>query len=223
MERQERDMIEELFGKLRHAERQSPPRDAGAEEFIRSQVASQPAAPYYMAQTILVQENALENAQHRIAELEQQLASRPAGGGGFLGGLFGGGRQQPPQQVPPRQAYGQPGYGQQGYGQPGYGQQGHAQAGPWAGRGGPMGGGMMGGGRGGGFLAGAAQTAMGVAGGMMLGSLLSDVFSSGEAQAGELANSVDQFAGGDQGGFGNDSYDAGADSEMDGGFEDDSF
>ena len=41
-------------------------------------------------------------------------------------------------------------------------------------------------GYGGGFLAGAAQTAMGVAGGMMLGSLIGSIFSGGEANAGEL-------------------------------------
>ena len=39
----------------------------------------QPGAPYYMAQTILVQEQALEAAQDRINEVERQLADR-----GFL-------------------------------------------------------------------------------------------------------------------------------------------
>jgi len=43
-----------------------------------------------MAQTILVQEQALGAAQDGIGELEHLLANRPAASG-FLSGLFGGG------------------------------------------------------------------------------------------------------------------------------------
>ncbi|MEY6431706.1 DUF2076 domain-containing protein [Thioalkalicoccus limnaeus] len=91
MDNHERALIGELFGKLDQAERQSGPRDAGAEQAIREAVQRQPAAPYYMAQTILVQEQALQNLGQRVQELEQQAAQRPSGGGGFLGGLFGTG------------------------------------------------------------------------------------------------------------------------------------
>ena len=52
-----------------------------------------PAAPYYITQVILVQEQALANMQTRVQELERQLAEWPAGGGS-LSGLFGGGPQQ---------------------------------------------------------------------------------------------------------------------------------
>lgn len=148
MDRNDQQAIQSLFGKLGDVERQSPPRDAQAEAFIREQVAAQPAAPYYMAQTIVVQEQALEAAQARIEQLEQ---ARPSGG--LFSSLFGGGSRQPPR---PRRAQQQP------Y-QPDQMQRG-----------------------GGGFLAGAAQTAMGVAGGVLLGNAIAGMLGGGgEAQAAE--------------------------------------
>jgi Uncharacterized protein conserved in bacteria (DUF2076) len=69
---------------------QAPPRNAEAEAHIRQQVNGLPTARYYMAQAILVQEQALANMQTRVQELERQLADRPASGG-FLSGLFSGG------------------------------------------------------------------------------------------------------------------------------------
>src|ERR671919_1821146 len=95
MDQRERQVIDELFGKLRQVERQAPQRDAEAEAHLRQQVSRLPAAPYYMAQAILVQEQALASMQTRVQELERQLAERPAGGG-FLGGLFGGPQQTAP-------------------------------------------------------------------------------------------------------------------------------
>jgi hypothetical protein len=86
LDQKERQVIDELFGKLQQLDRQSPQRDAEAEEHIRRQVATLPAAPYYMAQAILVQEQALGTLQSRVQELERDAAARPAGGG-FLGGL----------------------------------------------------------------------------------------------------------------------------------------
>jgi hypothetical protein len=93
MDQQEKGMIESLFERLHRAESQSGARDVQAETFIGDLVHQQPAAPYYMAQTILVQEYALRNLNARIQDLEQALAQRPAGGG-FLAGLFG--RETPP-------------------------------------------------------------------------------------------------------------------------------
>jgi uncharacterized protein len=78
MDQRERQVIDELFGKLHQVERQAPQRDAEAEAHIRQQVSGLPAAPYYMAQAILVQEQALANMQTRVQELERQLAERPA-------------------------------------------------------------------------------------------------------------------------------------------------
>ncbi|MDQ4136016.1 MAG: DUF2076 domain-containing protein [Pseudomonadota bacterium] len=167
MDYQDRQAIESLFAKLNEVERQSGPRDAEAEAFIRSRAAAQPGAPYYMAQTIVMQEQALYAAQARIADLEHQLASRPAGGGGFLSSLFGGGQPQPaprPQPMPGMPPHMAPGMNQ------------------------------MAPGRGGGFLAGAAQTAMGVAGGMLLGNMLADAFGGDDAKGGEAGGAEPQQA-----------------------------
>jgi hypothetical protein len=185
MDHQDRQAIDGLFRRLEDAERQAPPRDAEADSFIQEQVARQPGAPYYMAQTIVMQEYALEQAQARISELEEGARARPQGGGLF-GGLFGGGSSQPRPAAAQRQA---PGYAP-GMGQaqaPGFGQS--AQAG-----------------RGGGFLAGAAQTAMGVAGGVLLGNAVMGMFSGGEAQAAEApaetpAEDAGAAEGGDEGGM----------------------
>ena len=174
MDQNERQIIEELFGKLRQAEAQSGPRDAQAEGFIREQVARQPAAPYLMAQAIVIQEQALAQSQARIQELEEQLRSRPAsgGGGGLFGSLFGGGAQQRQPAPPPNSPWGNQGQPQVGdprvaaYANPQYQQR-----------------------QGGGFMAGAMQTAMGVAGGVLIGNALGSMFSSGEAAA---ADAVDQ-------------------------------
>ena len=193
MNPQERQIIDDLFDKLRQVEQQSGPREPNAEGHIRSRIERQPGAPYYMAQTIVMQEQALQTAQARIAELEDEVARRPAGGGGFLSSLFGGGGQpqpRPPQRQPDNL---------QGMGPPGAG----FGAGPAA----P---GMAAQPGRSGFLAGAAQTAMGVAGGMMLGSLLGNALGGGgEAKAAEAAQptpatqptaaSADEDFGGDLG------------------------
>jgi hypothetical protein len=88
---EERDLITGLFNRLRNADTQA--HDADAEQIINQAVAAQPGAPYLLAQTVLVQEHALANAQGRIAQLEKQLAaaaSQPApSGGSFLSGLLG--------------------------------------------------------------------------------------------------------------------------------------
>ena len=185
MDSQERKIIDELFDKLAQAEQQAGPREPVAEAHIRSRIDRQPGAPYLMAQTIVMQQQALEAAQARITALEDEVARRPASGG-FLSGLFGGGggdrtsgaARSPMPQVGAGQIPGQlPG---QGVPQAGFG-----RSGAGFGRDGAAGFGRSGGGvgRGGGFLAGAAQTAMGVAGGMLLGSMIGSAFGGGEAHA----------------------------------------
>lgn len=177
MDRNEKQVIDELFGKLEVAERQAGPRDAEAEALIGERLQRQPAAPYYMAQAIVFQEEALRQAQQRIQELERELAARPAGGG-FLGGLFGGG-------------------------DPGPGRAARPQPGPLAAyRDRP------------GFLGGAMQTAIGVAGGVMLGSFLASMVTGGsEAAAAEVPPGELP----DQGDAG---YGDGFDSGWGGGFDD---
>ena len=85
MQSQERELITGLFDRLQPFE--SRPRDGEAEAFIRESVARQPAAPYLLVQTVLVQEQALKAAQERIAELEAKVAAAAAAPAspGFLG------------------------------------------------------------------------------------------------------------------------------------------
>jgi hypothetical protein len=146
MNDQDRQAIDRLFSRLAEAEPQAAPKDAEADAYIKRQIQQHPDAPYRMAQTIIVQNYALEQAQQRIQELEEQAGERVATanpGSGIFGGLFGeSGR---PAASTPRTASvpaGNP------LGVPGPGPTPQAQ--------------------GGGFLAGAAQTAMGVAGGVLL-------------------------------------------------------
>ncbi|HET8727189.1 MAG TPA: DUF2076 domain-containing protein [Alphaproteobacteria bacterium] len=169
MDQNERQIIDELFDKLRQAEAQVGPRDVEAEGHIREQVARLPAAPYLMAQAIVIQEQALAASQARIEELERQLSQRPAGGG-FLGSLFGAGGRPSGRTSPWGQGH------PAGRGDPRvapYANPHHRRSG-------------------GGFLAGAAQTAMGVAGGVLLGNMLADAFGGGEAFADEAMNQVDE-------------------------------
>ncbi len=100
MTTEERDLISNLFDRLHTAD--AAPKDREAEQLIQQKVAAQPSAPYLMAQTVLVQEHALNNAQTRIKDLETRLAEatkshsqQSAGGGGFLSGLFGGKHADP--------------------------------------------------------------------------------------------------------------------------------
>ncbi|WP_244442702.1 DUF2076 domain-containing protein [Azospirillum lipoferum] len=197
MDHTERQIIDDLFAKLHQAEAQSGPRDPEAEALIRERIARQPAAPYLMAQAIVMMEQALAASQGRNEELERQLRERPApaaapaqsGGGGLFGSLFGGASRPAPQPSYPAAApaaaampagspWGRPpaAPGTSSYGDPrvaGYAQQPRA---------------------GGGFMAGAMQTAAGVAGGMLIGSALSSMFSGGEAVAAEAATAATDAA-----------------------------
>lgn len=83
MQQQERDLISGLFERLKPFE--SQPRDGEAESFIKGLAAQQPAAPYLLVQTVLVQEQALKAAQERIAELEAKAGTAQPAAAGFLG------------------------------------------------------------------------------------------------------------------------------------------
>lgn len=158
---QERDLLTNLVTRLR----QSPPqqRDAEAEAMINDLVRDKPDTPYVLAQTVLIQDYALHQAQSRIADLEQQLQGNPPQeSGGFLSAIFGS--SKPPAQRPqPQQYQQQPAYQPQPsyapppaagpWGQPpqgGYAPQAYAPQGQPS------------------FLRSAATTAAGIAGGALL-------------------------------------------------------
>ena len=179
--------IDGLFDRIEDVSRNSAPRDVDAEALIQQRLRQFPPAPYYMAQTILMQEEALRQAQTRIEELESQGQQR----GGFLGGLFGGAE---PERQPQRQPV--------------------QQRGPWGGSDAEQ----PRRGQGGVFLAGAAQTALGVTGGVLLGSAIAGMLTGG-ANAEEYApepeaeqNADEMDAGGDDfGGGDDDNFDMGGD------------
>lgn len=197
MDHNDRQAIEGLFHKLGQAAQSQPHRDPEAEALIRDLIARNPGAAYYLAQTVIVQEQALNAAQGQIQQLQHQPQPQQ---GGLFGRLFGGSQPQAPRTMAPRPqhaAYGQqPGYGQapQAYGQAPQGGT------PWnSGR--PSGGG--------GFMAGAAQTAMGVAGGVLLGNAIGGMFA-GDAAASEAPAEEPME---DQEGFDDAGYDDGGDFE----------
>ncbi|OJT99388.1 MAG: hypothetical protein BGN83_19360 [Rhizobium sp. 63-7] len=198
MDQNDRQAIDGLFGKLSQVEQQSGQRDNEAEALIRERVAAQPAAPYFMAQTIVVQDQALQAAQQRIEQLEYEAANRPASGG-LLSSLFGGGSRPAPR--PALQAYQGQAYQGQNAGNGMGGVPNGAPMGQQAG--GPWGQQANGAQRGGGFLAGAAQTAMGVAGGVLLGNAIAGMFAGDTANAapaaeqpqGDAADQDDDFGG----------------------------
>jgi uncharacterized protein len=82
---QERQLVADLFDRL--ATLENAPRDADAERAIAEGLARAPNAPYALVQTVLVQDEALKQADARIRELEAALGAVPgaqAGSGGFL-------------------------------------------------------------------------------------------------------------------------------------------
>ena len=65
---EERQMLGSLFERINATS--ATPRDPQAEAFINDAVRAVPYAPYVLAQTVLVQQHALEAAAQRVAELE---------------------------------------------------------------------------------------------------------------------------------------------------------
>lgn len=175
----ERDLISGLFDRMRSYGR--PEKDMQAETLINQSMRSNPDAGYMLVQSVLVQDQALQQADERLKELEarnteledyfartQQTQQQPATGGGFLGGLFGGSRPAAPTAGPvPRGPTSVPTAGARPWGAPA------AQAptsSPWGNQ--PQGQQPMQAQpaqrSGGGFMKTAMATAAGVAGGMIL-------------------------------------------------------
>jgi hypothetical protein len=188
---QERQLVDELFDRLSKVE--SAPRDPDAANAIAEGLRTAPNAVYALVQTVLLQDEALKRANHRIQELEQAHAGEQNQSGGFLDSMrdtiFGqsqsrGSVPNVPPPVPNRPVWnsgqvlqqsqspgqydqgphGQGSYGQGSYGQGPYGQ-GYGQAGPY---GQPYGAPQGPFGGGGSFLGTAAATAAGMVGGSLL-------------------------------------------------------
>ncbi|MBK3472640.1 DUF2076 family protein [Pseudomonas sp. PA-7-1E] len=231
MNSEEQTLIDGLFSRLQQAETDSAPRDAQAEARIKEHMARQPAVGYYMTQSILVQEHALQSldAQNKqqaqqIQQLQDELQRAkatqpaPASDGGFLSSIFGGGSREPQPapsnsgggwREPARPSFNQPAP-QQNY------QPAQAPAAAPAGSG---------------FLGGAMKTAAGVAGGVLLAEGISSLFHHNQqpqvveeiieqpapaSDSGNWGNDDQTFAGNDSWGSNN------ADSFADSDYSDDS-
>ena len=231
MNSEEQTLIDGLFSRLQQAETDSAPRDAQAEARIKEHMARQPAVGYYMTQSILVQEHALQSLDAQNKQQAQQIQQfqdelqrakatqpAPASGGGFLSSIFGGGSREPQPapsntgggwREPARPSFNQPAP-QQNY------QPAQAPAAAPAGSG---------------FLGGAMKTAAGVAGGVLLAEGISSLFHHNQqpqvveeiieqpapaSDSGNWGNDDQTFAGNDSWGSNN------ADSFADSDYSDDS-
>jgi hypothetical protein len=225
---QERQLIDDLFGRLARLE--SAPRDPEAVAAISQGLQQAPNAVYALVQTVLVQDEALKRAHSRIEELEQaQAPQQTQSSGGFLDSMrdsiFGSSQSQPrgsvPNVPPPDtsrpvwnsgQAVGPQGQG--GYQQGGYQGQGGYQQGGGYDQGMQPRGGIFGGG-GGSFLGTAAATAAGMVGGSLLLNSFRGMMGGGSHQAFGDSNAIGEHSsqspwGGDQSG-GSLARDAGID------------
>ncbi|MFD2815652.1 DUF2076 domain-containing protein [Paracoccus aerius] len=194
MDHNDRQAIEGLFHKLGQAAQSQPHRDPEAEALIRDLIARNPGAAYYLAQTVIVQEQALNAAQDHIQQLQHQAQPQPRRAAACSGGSSGAAsrkrrdrwfRARSPQPMVSSRATAS------------LRRAGLLEQRP------PLGGG-------GGFMAGAAQTAMGVAGGVLLGNAIGGMFA-GPAEAAEAA--VDEYMPEEDAGFEDGGYDDGGDEE----------
>jgi hypothetical protein len=141
---QEQQLLEDFLQRL--AAVRGVAKDAQADALIRQRLADQPDALYLLVQRSLLQQQALDNAKAQIAQLQAQLGGQ--GGGSFLGGQAGAWGQPQPSAPPPMPPQAAPGWRERLFG-------GGAPA-PQPAAAAPS------------FLASAATTAAGVAGGMFL-------------------------------------------------------
>ncbi len=111
---QEESMLNDLIGRVEQT--QLTEKDPEAEQLLNQRLGRNPNALYVLAQTVLVQKYALEQAQAQLAQLrQQQQTQQPAHTTSFLGSLLGHRDPAPP---PPPSPPPQPGYGASPYAQP---------------------------------------------------------------------------------------------------------
>ena len=168
---QERDLLSRFLDDL--ARSRPGPKDTEAADQIERALRDNPDAAYVLVQHAILSDQALNDAQQRIADLESQQPGGPQSEQpSFLGAAFGKAPSNPPNgafgagsAVPPTP----PSQGFAPYGQPA-----QPSASPLWGQGHP--GPFSGGGGLGNFLRGAGTTAAGVAGGAFLFEGLSGLF-----------------------------------------------
>ena len=155
MTSQEQEMIDGLIDRIRNT--QVTDKDLDAERYLQQGLAGNPDTLYILAQTVLVQQYGLTQAQQQIQQLQAALDEahqhiQQGGGGSFLSKIFGGPSAAQQTQYQPVNNPGYPPPYAPAYA-PAYTQPAYPSAG-------------------GGFLRGALQTAAGVAiGGMALESM----------------------------------------------------
>ncbi|XOD69868.1 MAG: DUF2076 domain-containing protein [Sodalis sp. (in: enterobacteria)] len=166
MQSEEKLLIERLFQRIKKVEQSAGSRNAEAERQIQRFIQQQPIAPYYMVQAILMQEAALTRMHHQIQQLKNEISQLQAiqkhSNGGFFSSLFGSGRSK---QLSQPQLETRPSN-----------HNGYLQSSSNISRGGS-------------FMSGALQSAVGVAGGVMLGNMLNNMFHHSSSE--EIANIID--------------------------------
>jgi hypothetical protein len=150
---QEEQLINSLVERVNQTQLQE--KDPDAEALLGKGLSSNPDALYILAQSVLIQNIALDQAKAQVAQLQQQVQQarqQPAHATSFLGNLLGHHDPPPPPPqpvyMPPQQGYVPPPPPPPGY-DPQYAQPQYVQAGPTS------------------FLRGAMQTAAGVAAGAL--------------------------------------------------------
>jgi hypothetical protein len=194
MSPEEQRLLTDLFDRTRTAA--NTQRDRDAEDLIAQRLREQPYAAYFLAQAVIVQDQALQATTKHIQELEARLQELEAAQanqgrqGGFLGSLgsiFGGGNMAPRADARQGALYDDYRRNTQNEAPPAYaspwGRDGAANPGPWAQPASSSGG----------FLRGALTTAAGVAGGVLVADAVRDFFS---PHMGGFASGLGGFGGG---------------------------
>ena len=99
---QEQQMLQGLIQRVNQTRLQE--KDFDAEEMLQQTLGRNPDALYILAQTVLVQQYALDQAQKQLEQLRQQEAQQPQRTTSFLGSLLGrddSSRPSPPPPPPP--------------------------------------------------------------------------------------------------------------------------
>lgn len=187
MTNQEQQLLQELFQRL--SQTRGAPKDVQAEALVREGLAATPDAAYWLAQRTLLLENALQQSQQQIAQLQQELeqarqASSANGASSFLSGGLGTqfGRAPEPSYQAPASAPVQPAQPASGWRDRFFGGRlatpAYAPAAPAA----PS--------AAGGFLGTAVASAAGVAGGMFLANGLSNMLGGHHDAQSQHSNSL---------------------------------